>query len=325
MHKIKQKLGSFKKRIGERRREYLAARPHKSFRKTRQPRTRPALATIKQNTRESLVLLWRERRLFAVLSIVYMLATYVFVGGVAQGDFVDLREATVEVLGGSLNSFSTALSLLTSTISGAFGSEMNELQQFLSVLLGIVFWLAIVWALRMRLANKQVNARDALYSSGAPLVSYVLVGFFIILQLTPGAIGLFVFNFASSGGYLQGGVEVMAFAFAAMLLGALSLYWLAGSLIALVVVTLPQMYPWRALRIASELAVWRRARLLGHVLVLAAMILAIWVLLLLPVLLLDSALAWTWLPLVPVTVQVLGAATIVFGATYIYKLYRSML
>lgn len=325
MYKIKQKLGSLKKRIGDRRREYLAARPHKSFRKTKLPRTRPALATIKQNILESLKIIWRERRLFLVLLLVYMAATYIFVGGVAQGDFVELKEATVEVLGGSLNSFGTTLSLLTSMMSGVFGGEMNELQQFLGVLLGVLFWLSIVWALRMRLANEKITARDALYSGGAPLVSYVLVGFFVILQLTPGAIGLFVFSFANSSGYLQGGVEVMAFALAAMLLCALSLYWLAGSLVALIIVTLPQMYPWRAIRIAGELAVWRRARLLGHTFALVGLLLALWVVLLLPVLLLDTLLKFAWLPLVPLTVQALGAFSILFTGTYIYKLYRSML
>jgi hypothetical protein len=323
--KIKQKLGTIKKKIGDRRREYLAARPHKSFRNTKAPRTRPALITIKRNALESLRLMWRERRLFLILSAVYVVTTYIFVGGVAQGDFVELKEATVEVIGGSLNSFSTALSLLTSTMSGAFGSEMSEIQQFLAVLLGIVFWLTIVWALRMRLANEKINARDALYTASAPLVSYVVVGFFIILQLTPGAIGVFIFNVANSGGYIQGGVEVMAFALAAFLLGALSLYWLAGSLVALVIVTLPQMYPWRAIRIASELAIWRRTRLLWHTLALAGMLLLFWVVLLLPVLLLDTVLQWSWLPLVPIVVQALGAFSIVFGATYIYKLYRSML
>jgi hypothetical protein len=323
--KIKQKLAGIKKKIGDRRREYFAARPHKSFRKTKMPRTRPPLASPKQNAIESLKLIWRERRLFFVLSVVYMLATYIFVGGVAQGDFVDLKDATVEVVGGSLNSFSTALSLFTSTMSGVFGGEMNELQQFLAVLLGVMFWLAIVWALRMRMANEKITAREALYTSGAPLISYVIVGFFLILQLTPGAVGLFVFNFANSGGYLQGGVEVMAFALAAILLGALSLYWLAGSLVALIVVTLPKMYPWRAIRIAGELAIWRRARLLLHTVVLAVLLLLMWVVVLLPILLLDTVLKFAWLPLVPFAVQVLGALTILYAATYIYKLYRSML
>lgn len=325
MGKIKQKLSGVKKRLGERKRTYLATRPHKSFRKTKLPRTRPALATLKQNMFGTLKTIWQERRIFIPLAIVYMVFTYIFIGGVAQNDFVELREATVEVFGGSLTSIDTTLSLLSSTMSGAFGGTQNELQQFLAVLFAVMLWLAVIWALRMRFANEKITARDALYSSGAPLVSYVLVGFFIILQLTPGALGLFVFNVANSGGYLQGGVEVMAFVVAAVLLGLLSLYWLAGSLTALVVVTLPQMYPWKAMRIASELAVYRRARLLLHIAALVGVLLVMWASFLLPALLLDSWLRWSWLPLVPVMVQVLSALTILYLSTYVYKLYRSML
>ena len=325
MGKIIQKLRGLKKRIGDRKREYLAARPHKSFRKTKLPRTRPALVSVKQNSLGTLATIWQERKIFIPLAIVYMLATYIFVGGVAQNDFVDLRDATVEVFGGSVSSIDTALSLLSSTMSGAFGGTLNELQQMLSVLFAVMLWLAVVWALRMRFAKEPVTARDALYTSAAPLVSYAIVGFIIMLQLTPGALGLFVFNVAYGGGYLQGGVEVMSFVVAAALLGLLSLYWLAGTLTALVVVTLPQMYPSKAIRIASELAIYRRARLLVHVLALVAVLLLLWVVFLLPTLLLDSWLRWTWLPIVPIMVQILSALTVIYLSTYVYKLYRSML
>jgi len=323
--KIRQKLSSIKKGIGARRREYLAARPHKSFRKTKLPRTRPALIGVKRNLIDTAKLVWKDRKLFFKLSLVYGIATYIFVGGIAQTDFVELKEATVDVFGGSFNAFGNVFSLLTSTMSGAFGGTLTELQQFLSILMAILFWLTIVWALRMRFAKQAFTARDALYSSATPLVSYVIVGFFIIMQLTPGALGIFIFNVAQGGGYLQGGVEVMSFAVAAALLCALSVYWLAGSLTALVLVTLPQMYPWKAMRLASELAVYRRVRLVGHTLALAAALFVLWVVLLLPIILLDAWLHWDWLPVVPIFVQALSALTLVYFSAYVYRLYRSML
>ena len=322
---VKQKLQHAARAINIRRREYLAARPHKSFRKTKLPKTRPPLVGVWPNTVASAKTIWQERRIFAVLAVVYMVATYLFVGGIAQADFVELKQATLEVFGGSVGSLSTVASLLTSTMTGVFGGEITELQQFLSLLAAMLFWLAIIWTLRMRFAKQTIAARGALYSSAAPLVSYGVVGFFIMLQLSPGALGLFIFNVAQGGGYLQGGVEVMTFAVLALLLGALSVYWLAGSLVALVVVTLPQMYPWRAMRIASELAIYRRVRLLAHTCALALTLLLLWIVTLLPILLIDSWLKFDWLPLVPVVVQLLGALTIIYMATYVYRLYRSML
>lgn len=306
-------------------RAYTAERPHRSFRRTKRPRTLPPLVGIRENAIASFKTLWQERRIIVCLSLFYMAAMYAFVGAIAQADFVELKNATLDVFGGNFNSASTVFSLFSSMMSGAFNGGLSEVQQFLSLLLGIFFWLAIIWALRMRLAGKDIKARDALYNSGAPLISYIFLGFLVVLQLAPGAIGVGIFTLGQSGGFLQGGVEVMSFAAVAALLVCLSLYWLAGSLVSLVVVTLPQMYPWRALQIASGLAVYRRARLVGHTLGLGAVIFMMWVVCLLPVLLLDAWLHFDWLPLIPIVVQILGAATILYVATYVYRLYRSML
>ncbi|HVI69701.1 MAG TPA: hypothetical protein VM581_04575 [Magnetospirillaceae bacterium] len=256
---------------------------------------------------------------------VYVAVTYIFVGGIAQADFIELKEATLQVFGGSVGSLSTVFTLLSSTMSGVFSGGLTELQQFLALLLAVFFWLAVIWALRMRFANQPINVRDALYNSGAPAVAYILVGFFIIMQLTPGAVGLFVLNVAQGGGFLQGGIEIMMFSLAAALLCCLSIYWLSASITALVVVTLPQMYPWRAMQMASELAVGRRLRLVRHILALAAILFLTWTVVLLPMLMLDSWLRFNWLPLMPIAVQALGAWTVLYSATYIYKLYRSML
>jgi hypothetical protein len=312
-------------RLRSRWRAYIAKRPHRSFRKTKPPRTLPPLVGIRQNTIDSLKTMWQERRLLLVLSLFYIIATYTFVGAIAQADFVNLKDATLDVLGGNFNSASTVFSLFTSTMTGAFNTSLTEVQQLLAMLLAVLFWLAIIWALRMRFAKKTIKARDALYNSAAPLISYLFLGFFIILQLSPGAVGAGIFALGQSGGYFQGGVEVMAFAAVAVLLVCLSLYWLAGSLVALVVVTLPQMYPWRALQIASELAWYRRTRLLGHTLNIGLTIFLLWLAGLLPALLIDAWLRFDWLPLVPIMVQFLGAVTIVYLATYVYRLYRSML
>lgn len=318
-------LKRFKKKLAARRRAFLKNRPHRSFKKTRPARTQPALASIKQNTIDSFKTIWQDRRLFAGLMAVYAVVTAVFIGAIAQADFVELKEATLQVFGGSFDSLGTVATLLSSTMSGAFNTGLTELQQFLAMLFAASFWLSIIWALRMRLAEQKINVRDALYNSAAPLVSYVLVGFFIVMQLTPGAVGLFVLNMAMGGGFLQGGVEIMMFSVAAFLLCCLSIYWMSASVTALVVVTLPQMYPWHAMQMASELAIGRRLRLVRHVIALAVSLFITWSAVLLTVLILDAWLRFDWLPLLPIAVQILSAWTVLYAATYIYRLYRSML
>ena len=322
---MKQKTRQIKQWLGKKHKTYIAARPHRSFRRTKKRKNQPQLASIKSVLLGSFKTIRENKGLFFGLGLIYVLVTYIFVGGIAQGDFVDLKTATVQVFGGSFNSLGTVFSLLTSTMSGAFNTNLTELQQFLAIFIAFMFWLTLIWALRMRFADQKIKIRAALYNAGAPLVPYVVIILIIILQLTPGAIGVFIFSTAQNGTYLQGGVEVMAFAAAAFLLCCLSLYWLAGSLLSLVIVTLPDMYPWRALSIASELVIGRRVRLIGHIFALIAMLFLIWVVFLLPTLLVDSWLRWNWLPLVPIMVQLLGAFTLIYAATYIYKLYRSLL
>lgn len=324
MAKITKKLSKIRQNIAQKRRDYLKARPHRSFKKTKRV-PRPIMDGIRRNVKDSFAIIWQERRILFGLALVYMVVSYLFVGGVAQADFVELKNATLEVFGGSINSISTVVSVLTSTMSGAFNSQTTELQQFLAVIFGVLFWLSVIWALRMRFADQKIGMRDALYSSAAPLVAYVIVGLFIIAQLTPGAFGVIVYNVAQSGGYLVGGVEVMLFVIAAFLLCVLSIYWLSSSFLALVIVTLPQMRPWRAMQIAGEMTIGRRRRMLAHLGAMVLVIFASWVCVLLPVLLVDSWLRFDWLPLVPIAVAALSAFTLLYAATYIYKLYRSML
>lgn len=319
------KKQTLRTKLAQKKREYLAKRPHRSFRKTPKQLHTPPMATIKQVAVDTWRIIWREKYLFGGLALLYMLATYIFVGGIAQADFVDLKSATLSVFGGRVDSIGTVLSLISSTMGGAFTTSMTELQQFLQIFIGMLFWLSLVWMLRMRFAEQTIKIRDALYNSAAPLVPYVLIGLIIMAQITPGAIGIYVFSTAIGGGFLQGGVEVMLFAVAALLLCALSIYWLAGSLLALVVVTLPNMYPWQALSIASELAVGRRLRLVGHTLALAATLFLAWILVLLPTILLDAWLRFDWLPLVPFMVQLMGALTLIYFSTYVYRLYRSLI
>lgn len=325
MQRVAKKVKKVKDGWAKKRRNYLKARPHRSFKMTKWENTQPFMESVRLTVRDAFALIWRERGILLWLAFIYMIATYALVGGIAQADFIEFKQATLDVFGGKLNSISTVMTLFSSTMSGGLNTDMTELQQFLAVLLAVLFWLAVIWTLRMRFANQKIGVRDALYSSSAPLIAYCVVSAFIVVQLIPGAVGLVAYNVAQNGGYLQGGIEVMLFALAVGLLCCLSFYWASTSLLALVVVTLPQMRPWRAMQVAGEMAVGRRIRLLGHFAALFIVLAVCWAAILFPALLLDSWLRQDWLPILPLIVQFLSAFTVLYAATYIYKLYRSML
>ncbi len=308
---------------------YNASRPHRSLRRTAKRDQKrmggQPLVKLLPFVRSCFGFMWRERWPLFKLGGLYVVISYVVVGGLSQVDFVALKDASQQIFTGGSDALINATSLFLGTASGTLNSTATELQQFLAGLLAFIAWLATVWLVRMRLADQQVKVRDALYNCCAPFVPAAIVVLIIFAQLLPAAVGLFAFTVAQVDGTLVGGVETMLFAFAAGLLTLLSLYWISGSVLAMVTATMPGMYPWRALSVSSRLVIGQRWKLGVRVVTLAAIILLVWAVVLLPALYLDAWLHLDWLPLVPLVVQFLGAFSLLFGAVYCYKLYRSLL
>lgn len=274
---------------------------------------------------ESLVFIWQQRRIVLWLGFIYAVLVYFLVGGVSQIDYSTFKDASQKAFGGDLGAVTTAFSLFGAAFSGALNNQPSELQQFLSALLAIFFWLALIWATRMLLANKLIKLRDTLYYSGGPFIPTLVILSIICVQLIPAALGIFAYAIVTNGQWLQGGVESMVFAGAMVLLCLLSLYWLTSSIIGAVVVTLPGMYPLRALATARDLVVDRRWSIVARLVVASLLMLLIWAAVLVPAFLLDNWLRFAWLPLIPVTMQLLFGFSLVFLSIYTYKLYRSLL
>jgi hypothetical protein len=150
-----------------------------------------------------------------------------------------------------------------------------------------------------------------------------------MLQLIPAAIALIAYGAADASGLLDQTAMLMLFGGGAILLATLSLYWATSTIIAMIVATLPGMYPMQAIKIAGDLVIGRRIRVLLRLLWSIVLLLLMWVVVLLPMILLDGALksaipGLDWLPLVPVTALLLMAWSVVFEAAYVYVLYRKV-
>lgn len=328
MQRVGAKLRAKVSSLTHKMRVYRAKRPHRSFRKTDRPHQKmggrqipPFTALVAATWR----FVWTERRPFLKFAILYGAISYVAVGGMSQLDFVALREATLDVFGGDSAAVGTMFALFGGILGGGAAQAPSEIQQLLGALISFIFWLAIIWFARMRLAGKAVNVRDAFYSCGAPLVSSAAIVVIIVLQLLPSILALFGLMLAQSVGYATQGVEAMMAYSAVALVVILSAYWLAASMMALVVVTLPNMYPWRALSAASELVIGQRWRLALRLGLFVGVIMLIWVIVVALALLFDSWLRIDWLPILPVLMQLLAGWSLVVSGVYTYKLYRSLL
>jgi hypothetical protein len=307
---------------------YLSRRPHRAFRITptrsykRGKRVEGAWSLVKG----SFGTIWREKRTIWVLMLLFALTSYIVVGGISQLSFVDLRQATQELFQGNLGAFGSVATLFGAAVTGSLNPTVSQVQQFLSGALAFLFWLSLIWILRRRLADQDTSVKEALYNSGAPVIPSILVATALMIQLIPAVIGILGAVLTLSGVWFQqGGVESMLVCAAAALLVLLSVYWIAGSATAMIIVTIPGMYPWRALSAASDLVIGQRWLIALRVVIMALVVLAIWAIVLVPALLLDGWLKFNWLPLIPIAVQLLGAFTLTYAATFVYKMYRSMI
>lgn len=278
-------------------------------------------------------MLWRYKRTFILLVALYALASGVLVGMASQAMYTQLAESIRttgdEIFDGDFSGVNQAGLLLLIGLSGGLNVNLNEAQQLLSGFLILMAWLTTVWLLRAYFAGRKPRLLDAIYNAGAPIIPTMLLTMFLMIQLVPAAIAAIGVSAAMPTNLISEGVESMLFWLVVLLLVILSLYWVTSTLIALIVVTLPGMYPLRALKAAHELVVGRRLRIVLRVVWLALISLLFWALTMIPIILFDAWLKGPlpeieWLPIVPLSLLVIGSFWIVWAASYMYLLYRKI-
>ncbi len=311
----------------------LQRRPHRSFRLTRRrdysrSLKLPGYWSFSNHVRATL---WQNWRLFGGLALVYVVATIVISGFGAQQGYANLSDALKQGGGdlfkGNFGSISQAGLLLLTTVTTGLSPDLTQAQSVLGGLTLFFAWLAVIWLLRNTLAGHKPSLRDGLYNSGSPVLATVIVGFIMSLQLLPGAIAIIIYSAAQTSGLLEGGVSAMLVWSSVVLLGLLTLYWITSSFIALVIVTLPGMYPMQAIKAAGDLVVGRRLRVLLRLAWLLLLVVVTWAILVIPIILFDSWIkqllpSINWFPLVPLVIIGLSAITLVYVTSYIYLFYR---
>lgn len=302
--------------------------PHRSFRLTPRVKHKYSLQDVKEAWLliiETLNFIRNNARVMLGLAALYGVLTFLMVGGVSQIDYAALRQSSEEFLAGGLDRVTTALSYFGAALTGGLNEAPNELQQLTAAVLTLLFWLILIWAVRMLSAGKAIKIRDALYNGPTPFLSTLVLLTIIALQLVPAALGLFTFTIALTDQWISNGIEGAAFGAAAALLCLLSLYWLTGSVIALNIVALPGMYPFQAFATARTLVIGKRWSVVLRVVSLLIIQIIMAAVVLVPIFMLDAWLKLNWLPLVPVFIQIVSSFALTFSSVYIYKLYRSLL
>lgn len=328
---VYKKSAKIYKKLATKRRNWLKRRIHHSFRITQRrdyvrPLSLPGYWSFTNHVRS---FLWQHKQLFLKFIITFSLFMGLTVGLMSQDSYTTLRDTVTTIgettLQGDVGKVGQNIAIFSGVLVGALNAPLSEGQQVYYGLLLLLGWLTMIWLLRqLKSDHKKLKLRDGIYNSGAPLISTFLIFLLILVQIIPFAIALIAYGAAASVDVFDDTLFTTFFWLIEIILITLSLYWLSSSLFAAVIVTLPGMYPWAAIRASSDLVVGRRLRILYRMLWMIILLILVWAGILIPIIFIDSIINIAWLPLIPLTVLLLSSASIVICSTYLYLLYRKV-
>lgn len=278
----------------------------------------PNLPLARKLFKESLGHLWKYRKPFAGITLLYLGFTILLVKGLSStGDVSAIKSGFEDVLSGTTGQIATGVAVFSFLVSNASGVSSEVAGTYQSMLL-IIVSLALIWALRQTHAGKKVGVREAFYRGMYPLVSFLTVLLIIGLQFIPLVVSSWLFSVTITSGLAVTGVEQFLWVSLCIAMTLLSLYMVSSSVFALYVVTLPDMTPMRALRSARELVRYRRWTVLRKVLFLPLVVFVFGAIIVVPVILFLTPLAeWVFFGLT--------MATLAVTHSYFYSLYRELL
>jgi hypothetical protein len=291
---------------------YKSFRLHKSIK-----HSAPKLPSWWQLLKKSSRLLWANKKSILGFAIIYGLLNLLFVRGLTSPfDIENIEQVLSEALGGEsagLETGFTAFGLLVGASSA--GSEITRLYEFIFFILSS---LALIWLYRQQQSGNSVTVKMAFYRGMYPLVPFVLVLMVVFLQAIPLIIGNTLYTTLISNDLLFGFTENMLAVLLLLLSALLSLYMMSSSLIALFIVTLPEMTPIIALRQARELVRYRRFAVLRKIGIISLVIIAVVIVLVLPLIFIAPTVAeWLFFAITVFAVPI--------SIGYLFSLYRELL
>lgn len=312
-------------------------KPHKSFRRSysedyaRKTET-PGLLNHVMTTFQLIFQHWRT---FVPMILIMTLAYIVLVGLMSEDVYLQFQdsidETSQELANGRIGNFAKAGLLLLSTVTtGGLDSGMGEAQMIFMLFLFLTMWLVTIYLLRHFMAGGKPKLRDGLYNALAPLISTLIVFVVIFIQAIPLMLVVITYSAAVATGFLSTPFYALVYFIFAALMILITVYLLSSSLMALVAVTAPGLYPMKAMFSAADLMNGRRMKLIVRVIFLIIVVALIYIIVMTPVILLDLWLKsmWEWIygvPIVPFFLLLVTCFVFIYATTYLYRYYRWLL
>ena len=311
-------------------------RLHKSFRRSYREDYRRELEVpgIMYHIFATFKMIFKNWKLFLPLLVLSVVLAILFVGLMSESsyrEFQDILDQNVKDMGmGDVGNFAKSGLLLISTITtGCLSGESSESATVFAVIIFLILWLTTIFLVRHLLAGHKIKLRDGLYNAMTPLLSTFAVFAVAMIQCIPIFLLVIVYSAAVQTGFLNTPFYALVFFIFAMVMIVISGYLLSSSLIALVAVTVPGMYPMRALHAASDLMMGRRVKFIVRLIALIFALVIVWIIVMLPLILFDLLMRnfeWTEsIPFIPVCLLTMTCFTGIYISVYLYLYYRWML
>lgn len=268
--------------------------------------------------RKSVLVLFRNWKLFLGIFLIYLFLTLFLVRGFnVNQNTGSIKDLVDQLLNANTGKVLSGLAIFVTLIANA-GSTQSETASGFMFIFMLVTTLVIIWGLRQSVAGTKVRVRDAFYKGVYPLVQFVLVLLTVIFQMIPMVIANYLFKAVFTNGVASTLVEQLLWGVLLGLLVLWSLYMMTSSIIALYVVTLPDMTPMKALRTAGGLVRYRRWTIMRKILFLPIALLLILAIFVLPAILLwPIAANWIFF--------VVSLLLLFVVHSYMYHLYRELI
>lgn len=278
--------------------------------------------------------IFKHWKLFLPLLLLAVVASIVFVGIMSEANYQQFQEVLdqtskeygVEQLGTMMKA---GLILVSTITTGGLSGGASEAAGVFSVIIFLIIWLVSIFLLRHILAEHKVKLRDGLYNATTPLLSTFAIFLVALVQCIPLFFLVVVWSAAVQTEFLATPFYALVFFIFAAIMVILSGYLLSSSLIAMVAVTAPGMYPMQALHAASDLMMGRRVKFVIRLIALFIAMIILITLIMLPLILFDMFMKqfeWTaGVPFVPLCLLIVTTFVEIYCTAYLYLYYRWLL
>ena len=196
----------------------------------------------------------------------------------------------------------------------------EETTAVFTVLIFLIIWLVTIFLVRYLKAGRDISLRDALYNAMTPLLSSLVVFIVVVIECIPLFLLMIAYSAAVKTDFLAMPFYALMFLGFAALMITLSGYLLSSSVVALIAVNAPGIYPWHALVTASELMMGRRIRFILRLVALLVVVSVVFAAFILPLAALKVP-----MEVLSAAVAIVGCFDAIYATTYLYLYYRYLL